>query len=572
MEENLIYYGDSVKALGEGRVGGFLVRYSNAEAPDLEGDFFSPETDLGIESGSRLPVYYQHGYDPVFGNKRIGRATAEFQDVGVWLEAQLELRNDYERSLYELAEAGKLGWSSGAAGHLVDREQVGKSWFIKSWPIAEASLTPTPAEPRNTAVSVKSLLHNEPDQGDQTEPEASKSKEDNMNDDTKAVVEETKQEPDIEALIKSAVKDAVDKLKTEAPEVKATVQVVEDEADKALKHNPFKSGGEFLQAVYRAGMGMGTDKRLFPLKAASGANEAIPSEGGFLVMPDIASGIEQNMWTTGNVLSRFSPLPVSGNGLTIRAIDETSRATGSRMGGLQAYWLAEAQQATSSKPKFRNIELKLKKIVALCYATDELLADAPALEGWLAREVPQELRFMAEDAIIDGDGIGKPLGILQSGALISATRADASKVADEDISGMWSHRMLGPQDYVWFVNASVMPQLYAMTVGNFPVYQPPGGMSDTPYGALFGRPVIETEYNPYLGTVGDILLASPSQYVAITKGGVESASSIHVRFDYMEAAFRFVYRMDGQPKLASSITAFDGTNTVSPFVALAATT
>lgn len=289
-------------------------------------------------------------------------------------------------------------------------------------------------------------------------------------------------------------------------------------------------------------------------------------------MPDIASGIEQNMWTTGNVLSRFSPLPVSGNGLTIRAIDETSRATGSRMGGLQAYWLAEAQQATSSKPKFRNIELKLKKIVALCYATDELLADAPALEGWLAREVPQELRFMAEDAIIDGDGIGKPLGILQSGALISATRADASKVADEDISGMWSHRMLGPQDYVWFVNASVMPQLYAMTVGNFPVYQPPGGMSDTPYGALFGRPVIETEYNPYLGTVGDILLASPSQYVAITKGGVESASSIHVRFDYMEAAFRFVYRMDGQPKLASSITAFDGTNTVSPFVALAATT
>jgi HK97 family phage major capsid protein len=137
---------------------------------------------------------------------------------------------------------------------------------------------------------------------------------------------------------------------------------------------------------------------------------------------------------------------------------------------------------------------------------------------------------------------------------------------------MWAHRYLGPQDYVWFVNATVMPQLYAMTVGQSPVYVPPGGFSASPYGSLFGRPVIETEYNPYLGTVGDILLASPSQYALITKGGIESASSIHVKFVEDETAFRFVYRVDGEPIWASSVTAFDGTNTISPFVALAATT
>jgi hypothetical protein len=75
-----------------------------------------------------------------------------------------------------------------------------------------------------------------------------------------------------------------------------------------------------------------------------------------------------------------------------------------------------------------------------------------------------------------------------------------------------------------------------------------------------------------LGTVGDLLLASPSQYVAITKGGVQSASSIHVKFDSFETAFLFVYRIDGEPLWASSVTAFDGSTTVSPFVALAATT
>jgi HK97 family phage major capsid protein len=85
---------------------------------------------------------------------------------------------------------------------------------------------------------------------------------------------------------------------------------------------------------------------------------------------------------------------------------------------------------------------------------------------------------------------------------------------------------------------------------------------------LFGRPVIETEYNPNLGTLGDILLASPSQYALIAKAGIQAASSIHVKFVEDETAFRFVYRVDGQPIWASAVTAFDGTNTVSPFVAL----
>jgi HK97 family phage major capsid protein len=266
---------------------------------------------------------------------------------------------------------------------------------------------------------------------------------------------------------------------------------------------------------------------------------------------------------------------VQGNGLTINAIDETSRAAGSRMGGVRGYWLAEAAQKTSSKPTFRQIDLKLKKVAALVYATDELLQDAGALEGWIANNVPNELRFLVEDAIINGDGIGKPLGIIQSGALLTPSRAATSEVSADDIGDMWSHRYPGMNDYVWFVNASVLPQLYRMTIadgGYQGVYMPPGGMSEAPYGQLLGRPVIETEYNPYLGTAGDILLASPSQYAMITKGGIQAASSIHIKFDYDETAFRFLFRCDGAPIWASSVTAFDGTHTISPFVALAATT
>jgi HK97 family phage major capsid protein len=234
--------------------------------------------------------------------------------------------------------------------------------------------------------------------------------------------------------------------------------------------------------------------------------------------------------------------------------------------------MAEAGTKTASKPKFRQIELKLKKCAALCYATDELLEDATALQSWITNSVPQELRFKVEQAIVNGDGIGKPLGMLQAGCLVSAVRTDASEIDALDLARMWSARYPGVSDYVWLVNSSIYPQLFNLSVGQMPVYLPAGGLSASPYGSIFGRPVVETEYNPYLGTLGDIMLVSPSQYAMIAKGGVQSASSIHVNFVYDETAFRFVYRVDGQPLWASAITAYDGTSSLSPFVALAAST
>ena len=564
--ENLVYYAGDVKALGDGKVAGYLVRYGAPKDTDLEGDFFSKDTEYGIDEESRLPVYYQHGFDPQLKTRRIGRGIVKFDDVGLWFEAQLEIRDEYEQMLYQLAESGKLGWSSQAAGSLVEREKLGKAYHIKSWPIAEASLTPTPAEARNSAVPVKSIYHPE------AEAEKPAAVEEQI-----LQVEDTMTEDEIKAMLEGVAAQAADaavKAFAESqPEVRGgyDVKVTGDEADRALEGKPFKAG-EFFKAVKNAAMYPSQiDERLLPLKS-NGLNEAVPSQGGFLVAPDIAGGIQENMWGTGSVLSLFNPITVSGNGITINAIDETSRADGSRMGGVLGYWLQEGGTKTATKPKFRQIELKLKKVAAACYATDELLEDATALESWITNNVPDELRFQVEAAIINGNGVGKPLGILQSPALVSAVRTDASEIDALDVTRMWSLRYPGANDYVWFINANTTPQLYNMSIGQQPVFMPPGGLSGSQYGSLLGRPVIETEYNPGLGTLGDILLASPSQFAMITKGGVQSASSIHVQFLTDETTFRFVYRVDGQPSWASAVTAYASTDSISPFVALAATT
>ncbi|MFQ5436851.1 MAG: phage major capsid protein, partial [Anaerolineae bacterium] len=389
---------------------------------------------------------------------------------------------------------------------------------------------------------------------------------------------------------------------TKAAGFAVDVEVTKDEEDK----EPQKGLGEFLQLVSQGdprelrkyqsdekglvgyydltkAVGQKTVDRIAHAvkgtKAApTGLGELVPSGGGFLVGTDMPGGVLGRDHNVGQILSRvdITPISANSNAMTFNAEDETSRANGSRRGGIRAFWAAEASAKTASQPKFRQMELKLNKVIGLVYATDELLADASALEAWIMQNLPEELRFVVEDAIYRGTGAGQPLGILNSNCLVSVAKETgqaATTILSENVIKMWARRWLGGRDYVWFVNQDTMPQLMQMSLavgtgGNL-TYLPPGGLSGSPFGSLMARPVIEVEYAATLGTVGDIVLVDLGQYQAIDKGGIQSASSIHVRFVNDETVFRFVYRFDGQPKWDAALTPFQGSNTVSPFVALA---
>lgn len=161
-DETLVLYGGEIKALGDGKIGGYLVRFTDAATPDLTGDYFSSLTDFDAKTGDKVTIYYNHGYDPVLKTRKLGKGTIDIQDVGVWVEAQLQLRDEYEQAIYNMALQGKLGWSSGTLGYLVEREPKSNSvYWIKSWPLGkDASLTPTPAAgPQLTqAVTMKSWV------------------------------------------------------------------------------------------------------------------------------------------------------------------------------------------------------------------------------------------------------------------------------------------------------------------------------------------------------------------------------------------------------------------------------
>jgi HK97 family phage major capsid protein len=341
----------------------------------------------------------------------------------------------------------------------------------------------------------------------------------------------------------------------------------------------FASLGQQLVAVMQAGMRGGTvDPRLF--NAASGASETVPSDGGFLVQQDFTAQLLQDTIETGVLGKKCRQQPISGNSnsMKINGVDETSRAS-TRYGGIVGYWEGEADKFTGTKPKFRKIELNLKKLTGLCYATDELLDDAVALEAFIREAFPGEFGFLVDDAIINGTGAGQPLGILNSGCLVSVdkeTGQRAKTVLAENIIEM-DRRLFansGP-NAVWLINQNIKRQLYTMSLavgtGGIPVYMPAGGLSGAPYGQLLAKPVIPIEQCATLGTVGDIILADLNGYILAQKGGIKADVSIHVRFEYDESVFRFVLRIDGQPVRASALTPYKGTSsdTQSHFVALA---
>lgn len=313
-------------------------------------------------------------------------------------------------------------------------------------------------------------------------------------------------------------------------------------------------------------------------KAIQGMSEAVMQDGGVSVIPEFSKTILENVYAN-NLYDMTDQYTVGGNSMKFPRNAESSRADGSRGGGIQGFWTDEGATITSSRPKIENFDLKLKKLAVVVYLTDELLEDnALALEQYVIRKVSEELNFKLGDAIINGNGQGQPLGILNSLCLVSnakeAGQAATTFVAANAVK-MHARRLNKTgANYVWLRNQDTTPQFDLLnspvgTAGGQLIYLPPGGLSGSSYATLYGHPVIDIEFAPTLGTVGDVILANFSDYVTISKGGIQQAESMHIEFLTDQTALRFIFRVDGAPWAKAAVTPFKGSNTQSSFVVTA---
>ena len=147
----------AVKSLGSNRIGGYLVAYGTSNDRDMDGQYFTKDTNFELDWYTKRPVLYGHGMDPSHKTRAIGEIVKveNRDDAGLWAEAQLYEEFMYRKYVMSWLDENKLGWSSGSSPYYA---QVDSSdGFIRTWPIHEGSLTLRPAQPGKTAV--QSLKH-----------------------------------------------------------------------------------------------------------------------------------------------------------------------------------------------------------------------------------------------------------------------------------------------------------------------------------------------------------------------------------------------------------------------------
>lgn len=348
----------------------------------------------------------------------------------------------------------------------------------------------------------------------------------------------------------------------------STASVAENiEADPRRGYRTF---GEFAREVANAAL-TGKPSQRLAAAPSTYSNESTGADGGFAIPPQFSSEIWRLSLGEDSLVPLTQNTEITGNSM-IFPKDETTPWGGT---GVQVYWQAEAAAGTQTKLVLGSETLVLHKMMALVPVTNELIADGFAIGSYLNQVAPEKITYKANEAILFGDGSGKPQGALTSGAAVvqaKDTSQATGTLSATNISNMVSRLLVGSlKNSIWLANPDVLPPLEGLSVGNYPIFLPNNSISGASYGMLKGRPLILSEHAAAFSSQSDISLLDLKGYRTITKaGGVETATSMHLYFDADATAFRFTFRLNGKPILSAPVTPPKSANKRSHFVTLAA--
>lgn len=291
--------------------------------------------------------------------------------------------------------------------------------------------------------------------------------------------------------------------------------------------------------------------------------------GSFLIPADLRTEIESQIFDTSDdpVFDMFEASPTASNRVSGLSSDVTPWGST----GVQAAWRTEGTQMLASRTGLKPWEAKLNEVYAFVVVDDDTLADAPRLQSLLTTESSAAIRWKVADAYMNGDGAEKPQGYMNSSALVTVAKETgqaADSINRQNVAKMFA-RMINPTQAHWLANSDTLPALMDLKTDlGQPVWFP--NFQVAPGGTLLGRPVHFTEHAKTVGDKGDLQFVNPKGYRAFRKqNGVTFAESIHLYFDYNLRAYRWMFRIGGQPVLGAPLQLPNSSNTKSHFVALA---
>lgn len=349
---------------------------------------------------------------------------------------------------------------------------------------------------------------------------------------------------------------------------------VRNELAKRMEDIGFANLGDFAKEIWHRNTNAKRMPQIHEVQNAFSSNDA--ATGGYLIPESFDSEIRQLTLEQSIVRSHATVISMSTPQMLFPYVDWTTNV-GSTFGGWTVQRIGEGETITPSTAKFGRVKLDVTKQVAGAEVPNEMFADVAALDGFIRASLPQAMAFAEDTDFLTGNGAGYPLGVLNAAntALITITKETnqaASSVVIENILKMYARMLPSSKGRaVWLVNPTTLPMLQTMSIavgtGGAPVMLV--NMANGPVQTMLGRPIIETEKVPALGSAADISFIDFSYYLIGDRPGSGLESSPHAQFMNDITVMKMTARNDGRPWIQKPLTPANG-DTLSPFVALGA--
>jgi len=515
---------------------------------DLVGDTFTPATDYGLSREARgMPVYYDHELHPTLKGQ-IGNVLAIRQDdEGLFFELELERSEKYVDEVLRLVEAGKVGLSTGALSHLVQKDT--KS--ISRWVVGEVSLTVTPAEPRTIGIQMETKAMYETTSGT---IEANEEEEEETPEEEEATTEKDAMAvrmTQMEARIKEMT-DAIER----SPALKTAGYVNDGYVVGGTKNNAIRTFGNWLVAVVRDDA-----KTLKSYATKDGMTNTTGEAGGYLVPSTFIADIMRATAEATIVRPRAMPVPLPCD---IPALDQYSTSTPANglshyFGGMQWSWGDADETIGETTGEFYNVHMDEIELKGVTKIANSMLRKVSGLETYLTRLISEGVGYAEDYAYLRGSGVGEPLGVYNSDALATYS---VGTFAMEDVEGMVGKLVQGSGANAVFVcNQHLRGDLAGLVT-----YVQGIGQSLVT-GTLAGLPLIFSDKLPATLATGGLLLADFSKYLVGPMNAIEIVFDNNAYFGTNKAGLRIVCYTNGTPWMRGKIKTDATPNYVSAFIA-----
>lgn len=354
-----------------------------------------------------------------------------------------------------------------------------------------------------------------------------------------------------------------------APEIKRIIEEAQlaqgASPVRPAKTHPFHDFGDFCSRIVNRG-DIPSEYRAINHPAIQMAQTTSATAGGYMVPDEFKASILEIAMEGAIVRPRATVIPMGTDSLKMPAWNQETHAT-NFYGGVLGYWVGEGSPISDSSAAFREVSLAVNALCGLNYQSLRLLKASPmGVAQLLETGFANVIRFMEDQAFLDGGGTTQPVGIIGCDCEVAVNRAGAGAIAAADIVGMYAAFMGSLSNAVWIANKTTFPQLYALKDGGNNQLWIPSLAPGVP-GTLLGIPLLFSEKASALGTKGDLMLADFQYYLVGDLGELAIDYSEHVRFANLEGAMRMYKWVDGKPWMASTYTPRKGT-ALSPFVIL----